>query len=80
MCGSGQCEDQGSVQLLRLSRQNRLWVIKEASELGLYLRAAQRRDEPQSRALNTKEKHKDITTTRDSVRRLEVYVECHTVL
>ena len=37
VCGSGQGEDQGSVQFLRLGRQNRLGVIQEARELGLDL-------------------------------------------
>ena len=51
--GSGQSEDQSSVQLLRLCRQDRLGVVEEARELGLHLRAAQCRDQPQGCALNT---------------------------
>lgn len=52
MRGSGQGEDQGSVQLLRLGRQNRLGVVEEAGELGLHFRTSQGRDQPQSCALN----------------------------
>lgn len=37
MCGSGQCQDQGSVQLLRFSGQNSLGVVEEAGELRLDL-------------------------------------------
>lgn len=53
VCGSGQGEDQGSVQLLRLGWQNRLRVVEEASELWLHFRAPQGCDQPQGRALNT---------------------------
>ena len=56
VCGSGQGEDQGSVQFLRLGRQNRLGVIQEARELGLDLWASQRCDQPQGCALNTKDR------------------------
>lgn len=51
--GSGQGEDQGSVQLLRLGRQNRLGVVEEAGELWLHFRTPQSCDQPQGCALNT---------------------------
>lgn len=50
--GSGQREDQGSVQLLRLGRQHRLGVVEEARELRLHFRTPQSCDEPQGRALH----------------------------
>lgn len=50
--GSGQREDQGSVQLLRLGRQHRLGVVEEARELRLHFGAPQGCDEPQGRALH----------------------------
>lgn len=52
MRGSGQREDQGSVQLLRLGRQHRLGVVEEARELRLHFRTPQSCDEPQGRALH----------------------------
>lgn len=52
MRGSGQREDQGSVQLLRLGRQHRLGVVEEARELRLNFGTAQSGDEPQGRALH----------------------------
>ena len=56
VCGSGQGEDQGSVQLFRLGRQNRLRVVEEAGELRLHLRTTQRCDQTQSCALDTEER------------------------
>lgn len=50
--GSGQREDQGSVQLLRLGRQHRLGVVEEARELRLHFGTPQSGDQPQGRALH----------------------------
>lgn len=69
--GSGQGEDQGSVQLLRLGWQDRLGVAEEAGELRLHFRTSQGCDQPQGRALHAGEESGALKTHARRVRACE---------
>lgn len=67
MCGSGQREDQGAVQLLGLGRQHRLGVVEESGELRLHFGTAQSCDQPQGGAFHAELGDIQGVTRRDRV-------------